>query len=162
MLSVKLNKKPFEKSFDSLIDGFWAELPSVFKHDFNEFPAKGSVPVNVKESENGYDMEVVAPGFEKKDFTVNIDQNLLTITADHNTSQDTGDKAQSGKDAKDSVEEGRVVRSEYQYRSFKRTFTIDEKIDATRIGASYINGVLLINLPKKEEIKTEAKAIEIK
>ena len=54
------------------------------------------------------------------------------------------------------------IRNEYSYRSFKRSFTLDEKIDATNIEASYINGVLTLNLPKKEVVKVSATEIVVK
>ena len=55
----------------------------------------------------------------------------------------------------------RGIRPEKYVRSFKRSFTIDEKIDATNIGASYVNGVLTLNLPKQEPVKAPATEIVI-
>ena len=63
---------------------------------------------------------------------------------------------------KKSSQTEKQIRKEYSYRSFKRSFTIDEKIDATAIEASYVNGVLRLNLPKKAEVKEAAKDITIK
>ena len=90
----------------------------------------------------------MAPGFEKTDFIINLDQNLLTISAEK----------------KDEVnqENEKQIRREYSYRSFKRSFTLDEKVDATNIEASYINGVLTLNLPKKETVKASTTKIVIK
>jgi HSP20 family protein len=154
MISVKLNRKPFDSSFTKIMDDFWPEFPSVFKHDFNESQAKGTVPVNVKETDKGYELEVIAPGFEKKDFSVSADQGLLTISAEKKT-EVKEENPETGK------ADQKILRTEYSYRSFKRTFTLDERIDATRIEASYINGVLYLNLPRKEEVKEAAKTIEI-
>lgn len=148
MLSVKLNRKPNERSFDNFVDSFFSELPDLFAKDFNGLETKGSVPVNVKETAEGYQLEVVAPGFEKTDFSISLDQQLLTIAAE--------------KKSEVEKEGNKQIRREYSYRSFKRIFTVDEKIDATKIEASYINGVLVLNLPKKEEVKEAAKAITIK
>ena len=148
MTNVKFNSKPFEGSFNTLVDDLLSELPGLFKNEFNNVERKGFIPVNVKETDKSYQLEVVAPGFEKTDFKVNLDQNLLTISAEK----------------KDEVkqENQKQIRREYSYRSFKRSFTIDEKIDATNIEASYINGVLTLNLPKKEVVKASAKEIVIK
>jgi HSP20 family protein len=148
MTNVKFNRKPFEGTFNTLVDDLFTELPALFKSEFNNVGQKGFVPVNVKETEKSYQLEVVAPGFEKTDFTVNLDQNLLTISAEK----------------KDEVKEEnqKQIRREYSYRSFKRSFTLDEKIDATNIEASYINGVLTLNLPKKEVVKASATEIVIK
>ena len=118
-----------------------------FKNDFNNTERKGSVPVNVKATANGYQLEVVAPGFEKADFKIKLDDSLLTISADNKIEE----KKESDKQ----------IRREYSYRSFKRSFTVDSTIDATKIDATYVNGVLILNLPKKEEVKASAKEIII-
>lgn len=147
MTHVKFNRKPFEGSFNNFVDDLLTELPVLFKNEFNNVNSNGFVPVNVKENEKGYQLEVVAPGFEKADFKINLDQNILTVSAD--------------KKEQAIQENEKQVRREYNYRSFKRSFTLDEKIDATNIGASYINGVLTLNLPKKEVVKASATEIVI-
>jgi HSP20 family protein len=153
MISVKLNRTPFDKNLSHYVDGFLNELPALFKNDFNGIETKNSAPVNVKETENSFQLEVIAPGFEKTDFTINLDQNLLTIAAEKkNEVKEDNTKAETGKE----------IRNEYTYRSFKRTFTLNEKIDATAIEASYVNGVLTLNLPKKAEVKAAVKEISIK
>jgi HSP20 family protein len=149
MTNVKFNSKPFEGTFNNLVDNLFSELPSLFKNEFNNGERKGFIPVNVKETDKSYLLEVIAPGFEKSDFKVNLDQSLLTISAE---------KKEEVKDAQ--LE--KQIRREYNYRSFKRSFTLDEKIDATNIEASYINGVLTLNLPKKEVVKASATEIVIK
>jgi HSP20 family protein len=154
MTNVKFNRKPFEGTFNNLVDDLFTELPLLFKTDFNNVERKGSVPVNVKETEKSYLLEVIAPGFEKTDFKLNLDQNLLTISAEK--------KNDAGKDSVGSATQHKEIRNEYSYRSFKRSFTIDEKIDATNIDASYVNGVLTLNLPKKEVVKASATEIVIK
>ena len=149
MTNVKFNRKPFEGTFNTLVDDLFTELPALFKTDFNNVDRKGFVPVNVEETDKGYHLDVVAPGFEKADFKVSLDQNLLTISADK-------------EDGFGSASQEKQIRREYSYRSFKRSFTLDEKIDATNIEASYINGVLTLNLPKKEVVKASATEIVIK
>ncbi len=148
MTQANFSRKPFEGTFNNLIDDLFTELPVLFKTEFNQPDRKGSVPVNVKETDKSYQLEVIAPGFEKADFKINLEQNLLTISAEK----------------KDEVngENEKQTRREYSYRSFKRSFTLDEKTDATNIEASYINGVLTLNLPKKEVVKTSATQIVIK
>ncbi len=149
MTNVKFNSKPFEGTFNNLVDDLFSELPGLFKNEFNNGERKGFVPVNVKETDKSYLLEVVAPGFEKTDFKVKLDQSLLTISAEKK------------EQVKDTPLE-KQIRREYNYRSFKRSFTLDEKIDATNIDASYINGVLALNLPKKEVVKASATEIVIK
>jgi HSP20 family protein len=65
------------------------------------------------------------------------------------------------KKSEEKAENEKQVRKEYSYRGFKRSFTIDDKIDATAVEASYVNGVLKLNLPKKAEVKEAAKDIKI-
>lgn len=154
MTTVKFNRKPIAGPFNSLVDDLFSELPVVFKKDFNNFDRKAFVPVNVKETDKSYLMEVVAPGFEKTDFKINLDQDLLTISAER--------KDEVKEDTSASLNVTKHIRREYSYRSFKRSFTLDEKIDATNIEASYINGVLILNLPKKTEVKAAATEIAIK
>ena len=148
MTNVKFSRKPFEGTFNTFVDDLFSDLPGLLKGDFNNFERKGFVPVNVIESEKSYILEVVAPGFEKTDFKLNLDGNLLTISADAKVENYEENKKE--------------IRREYSYRSFKRSFTLDEKIDATNIDASYINGVLALNLPKKETVKPSATKIVIK
>lgn len=147
MTLVKLNRKPFERNFNSFVDDFFTELPGLFRNEA-EPQWKGFVPVNILGTEKGYSLEVVAPGFEKTDFKVNLDQQVLTISAE---------KKEEVKD-----ETKKQIRKEYNYRSFKRVFMIDEKIEANAIEAQYVNGVLTLNLPKKETVKETAKEINIR
>ena len=148
MTNVKFNRRPFEGTFNNIVDDLFTELPALIKNEFNLTDRKGFVPVNVKETDKSYLLEVVAPGFEKADFNLNLDQQLLTISAEKKNET----KEDSHKN----------IRREYSYHSFKRSFTLDEKIDATNIEASYINGVLTLNLPKKEVVKASSKEIIIK
>lgn len=150
MTNVKFSSKPLENSFNTFVDDLFGELPVLFRTEFNSNGRKGFVPVNVKETDKSYQLEVVAPGFEKTDFKVTLDQNLLTISAEKNTSASLS-----------TDQNEKQIRREYSYPSFKRSFTLDEKIDATNIGASYINGVLTLNLPKKEVVKASATEIVV-
>lgn len=147
MTQVKFSRKPFETTFNSLVDDLFAEMPALFKNGSNSQDWKNSVPVNIRESEKSYYLEVVAPGFDKADFKVSLDQNILTVSAEKKDEmKNDGEKE---------------IRREYSYRSFKRSFTLDEKIDASGIDAKYVNGVLTLNLPKKEEVKSASKVINI-
>jgi HSP20 family protein len=146
MTYVKFNRQPFEQTFNNFVGDLFSEIPVLYKNGVNQ-QGKGFVPVNIKENERGYNIEVVAPGFEKPDFKINLDQNILTISAE--------------KKSETTDEKEKQIRTEYKYRSFKRSFTLDEKIDSAAIEATYTNGVLALNLPKKEEVKQSAKEITI-
>jgi HSP20 family protein len=144
MTLVKVNS-PIAKSFDGLLNDFFTEIPSFGKKlsdDVFGFP-----PVNIAENTTTYLLEIAAPGMDKADFNLKLDGNMLTIS---------GDKKQETKD-----ENTKSIRREFSYKSFKRSFTIDEKIDAANITAKYENGILKVELPKKEEAKAVAKQITI-
>ncbi len=144
MTLVKVNN-PIAKSFDGFVNDFFNEFPATFgkavREDVFAFP-----PVNIIEKADSYHLEVSAPGFEKADFNVKLDGNLLSITAE---------KKEEVKD------ETKVVRKEFSYKSFKRSFTVDEKIESSNINAKYENGILKIELPKKEIVKAASKDITI-
>ncbi len=152
MTLVKLNRRPLEASFNNLIDDFFTGWPVLNEND-GEQSQKGFVPVNIRETEKNYNIEVVAPGFEKEDFKVSVDDQILTISAEK--------KTEEKKDASISPGNEKQIRREYSYRTFKRSFTLDEKTDVNGIDARYVNGVLTLNLPKKEEVKTQVQQITI-
>lgn len=145
MTQVRFNSRPMEKAFNNFFDDLFTNTPVVYKSSTNQW--NGLVPVNISESEGNYNIDVVAPGFDKSDIKINIDQNVLTIS---------GEKKNEAK-----AENEKQIRKEYSYRSFKRSFTLDEKIDAAAIEAKYVNGVLTLNLPKKAAVKEETKEITI-
>ena len=147
MTHVKFNNRPFERSFNTIVDDLIGGLPVLFNDGYSSLSKQGFVPVNIKETETGYSLDVIAPGFDKADFKVNLDDKILTISAEKK------------EEVKNETE--KQIRKEYSYRSFKRSFTIDEKIDATGIEASYVNGVLRLNLPKREEVKETSKEIKV-
>lgn len=151
MTLVKFNRKPFDHGFSNLVDNLFGEFPVLYK---NEQAAqwKGFVPVNIDETEKSFRLEVVAPGFEKNDFKISLERNILTISADKKEEVKEENAGDNGR---------KQIRREYSYRSFKRSFTIDEKIDGAAIDAQYVNGVLTLNLPKKETVK-EVKQIDIR
>jgi HSP20 family protein len=103
--------------------------------------------VNIHETKDAYHLELNVPGREKEDFTINVDKGLLTIGYEKKQEQKS--------------EGYKTVRREFSFESFKRSFTIDEKIDANNIQAKYENGLLKLHLPKKEEHKQEAKQIPV-
>jgi len=145
MTLVKVNN-PVSKSLDSLMNEFLNELPVNFgksvREDFLAYP-----PVNIQENDAAYLLQLAIPGFEKTDFSIKQENNLLTISA---TKKDV---------VKD--ETVKMIRTEFTQKAFKRSFTIDEKIDSANIAAKYENGILLIELPKKEKEKVAAKEINI-
>ena len=145
MTFVKVNN-PINRSIDGLMNELFNDLPATFgktmREDVLNFP-----PVNIVEKTDAYHIELAAPGMDKADFNVKLEGKLLTISAEKK------------EDKTDATE--KMIRKEFSYKSFKRSFTLDEKIDPATISAKYENGVLKLGLPKKEEIKNSAKEIVI-
>lgn len=145
MTLVKVNN-PMSRSFDGLMNELFNELPATFgkamREDVLNFP-----PVNIVERNDGYHIQLAAPGFEKADFNIKLDGKLLTISVE---------KKEQGL-----AENEKMIRKEFGYKAFRRSFTVDEKIDASGINAKYENGILKLDLPKKEEVKKDAKEITI-
>ena len=145
MTFVKVNN-PINKTFDGLMNELFNELPVNFgksiREDVLHFP-----PANIIEKADLYKIELAAPGMDKADFNVKLDGKILNISAE--------------KKPVAAVENENMIRKEFGYKSFKRSFTLDEKIDSTNITAKYENGILTLELPKKEEVKSGAKEITI-
>ena len=98
-------------------------------------------PVNIKETNDNYEVEVAAPGMTRKDFKVELDGNMLTIRSEKS-------------DEQQEREESNYTRKEFSYQSFLRTFNLPkEVVDADKIQAKYSDGVLHLLIPKKEEAK---------
>ncbi|GAA0873186.1 hypothetical protein GCM10009117_23330 [Gangjinia marincola] len=104
---------------------------------------------NIKETDDAYMVEVAIPGMKKEDFDIEIDQNILTISNEQ--------------EFEDSEEKESYTRREFGYSSFKRSFTLPETADDEKISANYENGILAIEIPKREEAKQKpARRIDIK
>ena len=96
--------------------------------------------VNVKENENEFVIEVAAPGMNKNDFNIKFHNNVLTVSSEK-------------KDEKEEKNE-KFTRKEFSYQSFQRSFTVAENaVESDKISAKYADGILLITLPKREEVK---------
>jgi HSP20 family protein len=82
MAIVKFYNRPVTKSFNNFMDDFFAAAPSIFRDDFITPNLSSFTPVNIKETENDYMLEVVAPGFQKDDFRINLYNNTLTFSSE--------------------------------------------------------------------------------
>ena len=145
MTFVKTNN-PLSKSFDGLMNELFNELPATFGKTMRE-DVLGFPPVNIIEKTDFYQLQVSVPGFDKNDFNVKMEGNTLTVSA-----QQKGETKS---------ETDKFIRKEFGLKSFKRTFTVDEKIDVANISGKYENGILNVGLPKKEEVKVVTKEINI-
>jgi HSP20 family protein len=104
--------------------------------------ANSTLPaVNIRETEDSYEVEMAAPGMKKEDFRIELDNNILTIS-----SEKTEEHEENGKE--------KYSRKEFSYQSFQRSFNLPkEVVDEEKIKAHYKDGVLLLTIPKKEKAK---------
>lgn len=101
------------------------------------WPFSSHMPaVNVKETDKSYEITVAAPGLDKKDFNIDVNGSMITISAE--------------KEKTEEEKEDGYTRKEYNYNSFSRSFSIPEDTIADKIDANYVNGELKLMLPKKE------------
>jgi len=124
-------------------------LPNVFNDFFRDWSSTNfsdtntTLPaVNIKNNENEFIVDVAAPGMNKDDFQINIENDILTIS-----SEKKEDKEETNNN---------YTRKEYSYMSFKRSFTLPKGIvDYEKIKATYKNGELKISIPKLETLKSK-------
>jgi len=146
MSLVKFNP---EKNHKSLMPGFDDVFSSIFNDTFFSDRTMTRVPaVNISESQDYYHVELAAPGLQKEDFKINLDQNVLTISVEQS--------------AHENVNERNYNKREFSYSSFVRSFTLPDSADDTKIEASYTDGILKIDIAKREEAKSVIRQIEIK
>lgn len=142
MTLVKVNNRPFGNLFSELLNEFPASARS-FGQELFAFPQ-----TNIHETPDAYHLELNAPGRTREDFKIQVEQGLLTVSFDKKE-----EVAQS--------EDYKTIRREFEFKSFKRSFSVDEKINVDGIQAKYENGVLKLLLPKKEESKPATRQINI-
>ena len=106
-----------------------------------------SPAVNVEETEKEYRIEVAAPGLEKGDMKVSVDDGVLTIKAENKVENEETEE--------------NYIRREFGYTSFSRSFTLPEEIEVEKISAKHKNGILLVTLPKSEVKVNPVKEVKI-
>lgn len=138
---VKSNKKT--DLFPSLLTDFFDD-DKFFRNRWFENEFNASLPaVNIKENDSQFDIEFAAPGFTKADFRIDVDQNVLTVSAE--------------KEEEKKEESTRFTRKEFSYNTFSRSFTLPQTVNADKIDAKYADGLLRLQIPKKEEAKAHPK-----
>jgi len=144
MSIVRWNNPSLFPSINSMFDNFFTDGDDYFK----AVSQGTSVPaVNVVESDENYEVDVAAPGKSKEDFKVEVENNILSISSESEEEKETEDK--------------NFTRKEYNYSSFKRSFTLPDNAMEEAIKATYENGVLKIEIPKKENSIPATKSIEV-
>jgi HSP20 family protein len=138
---MNLIKREFFPTVPSFFDDF-------FKTDFADWGFKNNsltnttLPaVNIVETDDNFTVEMAAPGMSKKDFQIELDNEMLTISSEKELSHEL-------------EKTDKYSRREFSYQSFKRTFQLPKSVvDDSKIEASYLNGILKIMIPKREEAK---------
>lgn len=139
---------------------FGSAMDQLFQQNLNRFfddnfwggsgmQTHSQVPVNVRETDKNYEVELIAPGLKKQDFSLQFSGDNLVVSFDHKEESNNQDQ------------NNRWLRREYRRQSFTRTFTMDETIDADKVSAHYENGVLQITLPKKPQAAKVSRTINI-
>ncbi len=138
------------KSSSNMLPGFFFD--DFFGRDwFNQDTGSATLPaVNIHEDNDGYHVELAAPGMTKKDFDVTLEDQTLTISYEKEDQSEDKDR------------EGRYTKREFNYTSFRRSFMLPKSAEYDKIKGEYKDGILHLNIPKKEEAKQKpARMIEI-
>ena len=146
MTLVTTNKRNwFPSIFDELL------APNFFEGITANAGLGLNVPaVNILEKENSFFVELAVPGKKKEDFNIALEDQVLTISSETKHENEEKD------------EKGKYTRKEFSYSSFKRSFTLPDMVDEEKINAKYEEGVLKIEIPKKEvAIENSKRMIEI-
>ena len=117
----------------------------------NKFRTFSIPAVNISENLINFAVELAAPGLKKEDFSIEIDEETLTVSV----------KQASEAEEKEENNDSRYQRREFNYREFKRSFKMPENVKSEDVKATYTDGILKITLPKKEEEKALKRMVEI-
>jgi HSP20 family protein len=146
MTLVKFNP---ENKRNALMPGFSDVFDSIFNDTFFADRMLTKVPAaNISETSDHYHIEMAAPGLKKEDFKLKLESKVLSISVE--------------KHKEEKHEERNYAKREYSYSSFIRSFTLPESANENGIQATYNDGILTIDIPKREESKVVSRQIEIK
>lgn len=140
MALVKSNLPTFS-SFPRLFDDFFTRDLFDFNNRANTFNHTTIPSVNIVENHEGFSVEMAAPGMNKADFNIQLNNEVLTIS--------------SQKEWKNEMQDNeRYTRHEFSYQAFERSFHLPKSVvDDSKIKAEYKDGILRVLIPKKEEAK---------
>jgi HSP20 family protein len=151
---IKRTKDNMPMPFSGLVDRMLNNSISRFFDDdfwgFTGLTGVSHIPVNIRETDKTYEMELAAPGLNKEDFNISVSGNTLTVSLEEK------------EENKDEDRDKGWVRQEYSYRGFTRSFNLGDEVDVNGITAEYTNGILHLSLPKKEGTQRLSRQIKIK
>lgn len=136
MTLVKYSPSRKQFGFPNVFDEFFGrDISKAFGQDWtNNIPS-----VNITENDEQFNIDVAAPGYEKSQLNISVEDQVLTISAEQ--------------EEKKTAENDKVNRREFNFGSFKRTFKLPKEVNEKKIDASYINGILHVTLPKSVKEK---------
>ena len=139
----------FAPAYTTPVDRLAGEL---FGRDIAQFFGSDDVwtrspKVNILERKDDFRIDVQAPGFSKEELKLNVEDGMLTVSAEKSTQEQQ--------------ETERYTRREFGYTKFQRTFRLPDGVNTERITAEHMNGVLSISIPKNEESKPRTREISI-
>lgn len=139
----------FSNQFPSLFDRFFDSNMLDWSNRHYSDTNTTLPSVNIKEDTDAYHVEMAAPGFEKGDFKIELDNDVLTISSEKKVENEANEGEQYSK-------------QEFSYQSFCRSFTLPSTVESEKISAKYESGILKVEIPKQEEAKPKpAKVIAI-
>jgi HSP20 family protein len=145
MTLVKFNRD----QKNNIVNPFFNDVYSILNDSFlNEKLATRTPAVNIAENDNQFEVELAVPGLSKEDIKINLDKNVLSVSADKKT--ETTDETK------------KYTKREYSFSSFSRSFTLPESADHSKIEADYTAGILKLTIAKKEEAKFQSREIAVK
>lgn len=143
-MSALVPRSSMFPTLNTFFDDFFSR--DLFDWNNKNFAAMGATlpSVNVKETDNEFRIELAAPGMKKDDFKIELDKDILTISSE------------KSREMEDKDENGAYTRKEFSYSSFSRSFSLPQQlVESDKIEASYKDGILHINVPKKEAARAK-------
>ena len=135
---IKFNRPARPRTFSTLMDEFFNNtFPESFNNDFNW----NSPSTNIKETDNGYTIEMAVPGIDKNNVDIRVEKDQLIVESKTSSeNEESNDK---------------YTMRQFNYSAFRKSFYLNNKIDNDKIDAQYKDGILYITLEKKDEAKTK-------
>ncbi|MCB0632945.1 MAG: Hsp20/alpha crystallin family protein [Saprospiraceae bacterium] len=148
---VNRKRAGYNNGMDRLFNDFFRmDFPLA---DFEKSTRKVQPAVNILETEKDFQLEFVAPGWEKSDFNIQLEKDVLTVSAEVKQEEEGETKVESGVTYR---------RREFGRFGFKRSFQLPENVQVDGIDAKYANGILTVVLPKEEKPEAElTRTIEV-
>ena len=129
-------RRYYPGSLNRLFDRFFEEQATDNRQYF------ALPPANIAEEQKHFRIDLAVPGYNKSDFNIELDENMLHISMKQNEDQEE----------KENQDQNNYIRREFGFEGFCRSFRLSEKVDKDKIKAKYENGILMITIPKKEEM----------